>query len=150
MRREKLADDAPDDGTPCRGIKGDEEARKDNHGRAGGGSGRGSGVVEREGADGSEDEEIDRHADTAYDQSLATTEALHNVETEEGHAEIDTTEDHCCHEAVVDACGVEDGSPIVEKKVCACELLQRLQDHAESGAICHSRAGDQLDPGPFA
>ena len=55
VRREKLADNAPDDRTPCRGVEGDEKAREDDHRRAGGRGGGGSLVVEREGADGGED-----------------------------------------------------------------------------------------------
>ncbi len=150
MRREKLADDAPDDGAPCCGVEGDEEASEDDHGRAGGRSGGGSDIVERKGADGGEDQEGDCHADTAYDQSLATSEALHDVETEERHAEVNTAEDHGCHEAVLDAGSLEDGSSIIEKKIGPSQLLQCLQHDAESGSICHSRAGDQFDPGAFA
>ncbi len=111
MRGEELPDDAPDDGTPCCGVKGNEEACEDDHGGAGGRSGGGRGVVEREGTDGGEDEEIDSHADTAYDESPTAAETLHDVETEEGHAEVDAAEDHGGHEAVADACGLENCRP---------------------------------------
>ena len=67
MRGEELADDAPDDGAPGGGVEGDEEAGEDDHGLAGRRGVAGSGVVECKGADGGEDEEADRHADTAYD-----------------------------------------------------------------------------------
>lgn len=150
MGGEELADDAPDDRAPRRGVKGDEDAREDDHSGAGSRSGGGSGVVEREGADGGEDEETARHADTAYDQSPATTEALHDVETEEGHAKVDTAEDHGCHEAVIDACGFEDGCTVVEKKIGPCQLLESLEDYTEGGTIGHSGTGDQFDPRTFA
>ena len=67
MRGEELADDAPDNGAPGGGVEGDEEAREDDHGLAGRRGVGGIGIVERKGADGGEDEEADRHADTAYD-----------------------------------------------------------------------------------
>ena len=123
MRGEELADDAPDNGAPGGGVEDDEEAREDDHGRAGGGGGGRVGVVERKGADGGEDEEIDRHADTAYDQGSAAAESLHDVEAEEGHAEIDAAEDHGCYEAVVDTRGLEDGGPVVEKEICPCQIV---------------------------
>lgn len=116
--REQLADDAPDDGAPCGGVEGDEEAGEHDHGRAGGGGGDGVGIVERKGADGGEDQEIDCHADTADDQSPATAEALHDVETKESHAEVDAAEDHGCYEAVADAGSVEDGGSVVEEEIC--------------------------------
>ena len=147
---EEFADDAPDDGAPRRGVKGDEDAREDDHGGAGAWGGGGIGVVEREGADGGEDEETGRHADTAYDQSPSTTEALHDVETEEGHAEVDPAEDHGCHEAVVDACGFEDGCTVVEEKICSCQLLESLEDYTESGTVGHPGTRDQFDPRTFA
>ena len=105
MRGEELADDAPNDGSPGRGVEGDEEAGEDDHGGAGGRGGGRVDVVEREGTDGGEDEEIDRHADAADDEGPAAAETLHDVEAEEGHAEVDAAEDHGSHEAVVDACG---------------------------------------------
>ena len=128
VRGEQLADDAPDDGTPCRGVKGDEDARKDDHGGPGPRGGGGMRAVEREGADGGEDEETDRHADTAYDQSPATTEALHDVQTEERHAEINTAEDHGCHVAVFDACGFEDCRSVVEEEICACSKINKSKN----------------------
>lgn len=123
MAGEELADNAPDDRAPCRSVEGDEEAGEDDHSRAGGWSRCGSGVVEREGADGGENQEIDCHANTAYDQSVTTTETLDDVEPEECHAEVDAAKDHGCHEAVVDASGLEDCCSKVEKKIGAGKLL---------------------------
>ena len=120
MGRKKLADDAPDDGTPCGGVEGDEEAGEDDHGGAGGRGGGGVLVVKRKGAHGSEDEEVDSHADAAYDQSLAATKALHDVETKEGHAEVDAAEDHSRHVAIAKARCLEDCCSVVEKKVGPC------------------------------
>ena len=112
MRREELADDAPDDGSPGRGVKGNEEAGEDDHGGAGGWGGGRVGVVEREGANGGEDEEVDRHADAADDEGPPTAKTLHYVEAEEGHAEVDAAKDHGSHEAVTDACGFYTDSKI--------------------------------------
>ena len=55
MRREKLADDAPDDRAPCCSVESDEKTGEDDHSRAGGRSGGGICIVEREGADRGED-----------------------------------------------------------------------------------------------
>ena len=119
MRGEELADNAPDNGAPGGGVEGDEEAREDDHGFAGGRGVFGGGVVERKGADGGEDEEADRHADTADDEGATAAETLHDVEAKEGHAEVDAAEDHGCHEAVFDTSGLENCRPVVEKKVRA-------------------------------
>ena len=119
VRGEELADDTPDNGAPGGGVEGDEEAGEDDHGLAGGGGVGGSGVVERKGADGGEDEEVDRHADTADDEGAAAAEPLHDVEAEEGHAKIDAAEYHGCYEAVIDTSGRENFRPIVEKEICA-------------------------------
>ena len=150
MRREQLAHDAPDDGPPRRGITRDEGTRKDNHGLPRSRSKRRIGIIERKGADGGEDQETDRHADAADDESPAAAEALHDVEAEEGHAEVDAPEDHGRHEAVGDAGGLEDCCPIIEKKIRTSQLLQRLQDYAEGGSIGHSGASEQFNPGAFA
>ena len=117
MRGEELADDAPDDGPPRRGVEGDEEAREDDHGGARGGGRGGIGVVEREGPHGREDEEVDRHADAADDQGPASPEPLHDVQARERHAEVDAAQNHGCHVAVADAGGLEDGGAVVEEEV---------------------------------
>ena len=123
VRREKLADDAPDNGAPGGGVEGDEEAGEDDHGLAGGGRVGGGGVVEGKGADGGEDEEAGRHADAADDEGAAAAEPLHDVEAEKGHAEVDAAEDHGCHEAVVDTRGRENLRPVVEEKIRSYDVL---------------------------
>lgn len=136
VRGEELADDAPDNGAPGGGVGDDEEAREDDHGLAGGGGVGGGFAVERKGADGGEDEEVDRHADTAYDEGSAAAETLHDVEAEEGHAEIDAAEDHGCYEAVLDTRGREDGCPVVEKKICPCHVSAVNLHLIQSTKIC--------------
>ena len=112
VRREELADDAPDDGSPGRGVKGNEEAGEDDHGGAGGWGGGRVGVVEREGANGCKYEEVDGHTDAAHDEGPSTAKTLHYVEAKEGHAKVDTAKDHGSHKAVVDACGFYTNSRI--------------------------------------
>ena len=44
---------------------------------------------------------------------------------------------------------MEDNGAVVEEKVRACELLERLKDYAEHGSVSHSWACEQLDPWSF-
>ncbi len=150
VRWEELADYAPDNRTPSYGVEADEEAGEDYHRRARlWGVLRGC-IVKGERAYGGEDEEIDRHADTAYDERFTTSESLNDVETKERHTEIHTTEDHGRDEGVGESGGFENCGAIVEKEVSACQLLECLQRYAEHGSVCHSRAYEELDPWALA
>lgn len=80
----------PDHRAPGCGVAENEEGCHDNEGDA---LLRGVGGllhVEREVAHGGEDHEADEHPDAAHDQGLAATVMLNQIETNKGHAEVDT------------------------------------------------------------
>ena len=55
---------------------------------------------------------------------------FHDVQTTKGANKVDAAQDDLRHERVRDTNGSKDRRAIIEKVVCACELLQRLQGHA--------------------
>ena len=70
-------------GAPRRGMKRDEELRKDNHGLSRSRRKRRIGSIERKGADGGEEQEVGRHAVAANVESsaeLGAAAALCDVE----------------------------------------------------------------------
>ncbi len=55
---------------------------------------------------------------------------FHDVQTTKGANKVDAAQDDLRHERVRDTNGSKDRRAIIEKVVCARELLQRLQRHA--------------------
>lgn len=64
-------------------------------------------------ADGGEAHEEGEHASTADDEGLAATEVLDDVQTAEGCAEIDGTENNLSDETVAETSALEDGRSLV-------------------------------------
>ena len=71
---------------------------------------------------------------------------LHNVETKERHAEVDSAQDHSCHIGVAQTRGFEDGCAVIEEEVGSRQLLQGLECDAQEGSVSHSGPGEDLVP----
>ena len=53
---------------------------------------------------------------------------------------------HLRDETVVDACGLEYDSPVVEEIICPGKLLEHLESDAEGDAVAHTRGGKHTIP----
>ena len=149
LARIDLADQSPDNGTPSNSVASDEKRCEDDHDRAAGFvvrrvHGR---RLEDEMPDGREHHEAHEHPQRAADERFPPAVVLHDVEAEEGHAEVDAAEDQLRHVAVRQPHGFEDRGPVVEEEIRARELLQRLHGDAQQGTVAHARAGEDGVPG---
>lgn len=93
----------------------------------------------------SPDHETDEHPNTTQNKRVTTTHVLDNVQTREGHTEVDSTEDDL-GDVAVQTNGREDTVTEVEDEVGTGELLQRLQHDTQDGTVEHARAGEDLVP----
>lgn len=127
----------------------DEKTGKGNHDISShGGLGRVS-LVKGEVTNRSPDHEADEHPRTTNDERLATTKVLNNVQTREGHAKVDSTENDL-GDVAVETNRREDGVSEVEDEVGTGQLLQRLEDNTQHGAVEHARSREDFMPSSLA
>ena len=69
-------------------------------------------------SNGGKDHEADEHAHCTSHEGLSATKVLDDVQTAEGAAEVDCSEDSGGDEAVADTDGLEDGRAVVEDWAC--------------------------------
>lgn len=128
---EGLSDDDPAEGTPG-GSKGrNKHAGRDNHEDAS------PAVIH--GIHGNTGTGEDNHPGTlpepADDHGPPATELLDEVQTREGHGDVDSSQDELYHDGILDARRLEDRSTIVEEEVRSGPLLQELECHAEERPV---------------
>lgn len=140
--------ESPDDRTPGRGETDNEEAGEDNHGNTGRVGARVR--VEDLVADRGPDHETDEHPGGTDHETVTTTVVLNDVQTGQGHAEVDRTEDDLGDVGVGQTNTLEDGGAVVEDEVGTGQLLQGLQGDTQHGTVEHARAGEDLVPGSLA
>lgn len=143
-----LTTDSPDNRTPGGSEADNEEAGENNHsntGRVRGGVG-----VQDLVADGGPDHEADEHPSGTVHQTLAATIVFDDVQTGQGHTEVDGTENDGGDVRVAQTDTLEDTGSVVEDEVGTGQLLQRLQSNAEQDTVQHARAGEDLLPRSIA
>lgn len=143
-----LTTDGPDNRTPGGGEADNEEASEDNHGNTGGVRG-GVGVQDLV-ADGGPDHEADEHPSATVHQTLAATIVLDDVQTGQGHTEVDSTENDGGDVRVAQTDTLEDTGSVVEDEVGTGQLLQRLQSDTEQDTVQHAGTGEDFLPGSIA
>lgn len=140
-----LTTDGPDDGTPGGGEADNEETGEENHDDTG--SVVGGVVVQDLVADGGPDHEANEHPGATVHQTLAASVVLDDVETGEGHTEVDNTQNDGGNVGVAETDTVEDTGSVVEDEVGTGKLLEGLQGNAEQNTVEHARTGEDLLPG---
>lgn len=140
-----LTTDSPDDRTPGGSEADDEEAGEDNHDNTSWVVGWV--IVQDLMTDRGPNQEADKHPGTTVHQTLATAIVLHDVETGEGHTEVDSAEDDGGNVRVVETDSVEDTGSVVKDEVGTGKLLQGLQGNSKQNAVEHARTSEDLLPG---
>lgn len=143
-----LTTDSPDNGTPGGSETNNEEAGEDDHDNTGGVVARGD--VEDLVTNRSPDQEADEHPGGTDHQTVTATVVLNDVQTGEGHTEVDSTQNDGGDEGVADTNTVEDGGTVVEDEVGTGQLLQGLESNTKHGTVEHARTGKNLVPGSSA
>ena len=111
-RGEGLTDENPDTGRPGHGVAENEQTCRHNHELADA-LVRGR-VLSSTG--GGEDEQPNGLPDTAEDKRDTTSEGLHDVETAERAAEVDSTENDLRDEGIVDTDRLEDRCAVLDER----------------------------------
>ena len=130
-------------------LTNDEKAGKGNHDISSHGCLARVGLVKGKVTNRSPDHEANEHPRTTNDEGLATTKVLDNVQTREGHAKVDSTENDL-GDVAVETNRREDGVSEIEDKVGTGQLLQRLEDNPQHGAVEHAGSGEDFMPGSLA
>lgn len=110
-KRERLADDDPGDGTPCTSERGDKHARGDNHDNAD--SLVALGVLGS--SHGGEDAHPSSLPESTDEERPASTKLLNHVQAEEGHDDVDRSEDELGQDGIVDTSTGENGGAVVKE-----------------------------------
>lgn len=101
------------------------------------------------GADTSNDELADSHANSAEEQKRATTPSLNEVETRNSRGDVDGRSDHRDGERVRDAGTLEERGAVVEDEVDTSELLKSLEE-ASSRKTLAKVAAEAVEVGGLA
>ena len=61
-----------------------------------------------------ENQEAHKHPQASDDERRSSSKLLYHIKSRDGHAKVDTTQDHGCNIRVLDTDRLEDGGAIVE------------------------------------